>query len=66
MEGVLLYLCVAERLEYSPAVGAQEVVRHVGVEVQVVRVIQKVSAMNKKNQCCGSGTFSSGSAFTIL
>ena len=49
MEGVLLYLCVAERLEYSPAVGAQEVVRHVGVEVQVVRVIQKVSAMNKKS-----------------
>ena len=48
MEGVLLYLCVAERLEYPPAVGAQEVVRHVGVEVQVVRVIQKVSVMNKK------------------
>ncbi len=45
MKGVLLDLGVAERLQYSAAVGAQEVVGHVRVEVEIVGIIQKVSVI---------------------
>ncbi len=45
MKGVLLDLGIAERLQYPAAVGAQEVVGHVRVEVEIVSVIQKVSVM---------------------
>ena len=36
-----------ERLENASTVGSKEVVRHVGVEVQVVRVIKEVSASSR-------------------
>jgi hypothetical protein len=45
MKGVLLDLGVAERLQYPAPVSAQEVVGHVRVEVEIVRVIQKVSVI---------------------
>jgi hypothetical protein len=45
MKGVLLDLGVAERLQYPAPVGAQEVVGHVRVEVEIVGVIQKVSVI---------------------
>jgi hypothetical protein len=45
MKGVLLDLGIAERLQYPAPVGAQEVVGHVRVEVEVVGVIQKVSVI---------------------
>ena len=51
MESVLLYLGVSEGLEYPPTVGTQEVDRHVGVEVQVVRIVQKVSVGNGSYDC---------------
>ncbi len=47
MKGVLLNLCVAEWLQNPSTIGAQEVVGHVGMKVEVVRVIQKVSATGK-------------------
>ena len=42
VEGVLLDLGVAERLQDSTPVCSKEVVGHIGVEVQVVRVIEEV------------------------
>ncbi len=45
MKGVLLDLGVAEGLQYPTTVGAQEVVGHVRVEVEIVGVIQKVSVI---------------------
>ena len=42
LEHVLLDLCVPERLADATAIGAKEVVGHVGVEVEVVRVVQEV------------------------
>jgi hypothetical protein len=45
MKGVLLDLGVAEGLQYPAPVGAQEVVGHVRVEVEIVCVIQKVSVI---------------------
>ena len=42
MEGVLLDLSVAEGLQDSTSICAKEVVRHIGVEVQVVCVIKEV------------------------
>jgi hypothetical protein len=47
MKCVLLNLCVAERFKDSSSVGTQEIVRHVGVEVQVVCVVQEVSEEKK-------------------
>jgi hypothetical protein len=49
MKGVLLDLGVAERLQYPAAVGAQEVVGHVRVEVEIVGIIQKISVMKIKS-----------------
>jgi hypothetical protein len=45
MKGVLLDLGVAERLQYPASIGAQEVVGHVRVKVEIVGVIQKVSVI---------------------
>jgi hypothetical protein len=45
MKGVLLDLRVAKRLQYPASVGAQEVVGHVRVEVEIVGIIQKVSVI---------------------
>ncbi len=45
MKGMLLDLGVAEGLQYPAPIGAQEVVGHVRVEVEIVRVIQKVSVI---------------------
>ena len=47
LEHVLLDLRVPERLQYPSSVGAQEVVAHVGVEVKVVKVVDKISLL-----CC--------------
>ena len=46
VESVLLDLCVSEGLEDTTAVGSKEVVRHVGVKVEVVRVIDEISENN--------------------
>ena len=46
VESVLLDLCVAEGLEDTTTIGSKEVVRHVGVEVEVVCVIDEVSENN--------------------
>ena len=46
-EHVLLDLRVPERLQNPSSVGAQEVVAHVGVEVEVVKVVDKISLL-----CC--------------
>ena len=42
VEGVLLYLRVPEGLQDAATVSSQKVVRHVGVEVEVVRVVQEI------------------------
>ena len=47
LEHVLLDLRVPERLQNPSTVGAQEVVAHVGVEVEVVKVVDKISLL-----CC--------------
>ena len=46
VEGVLLYLRVTEGLEDASTVSSQKVVRHVGVEVEIVRVVQEISLLS--------------------
>ena len=47
LEHVLLDLRVPERLQYPSSVGAQEVVAHVGVEIEVVGVIEEIPLLGR-------------------
>ena len=46
VEGVFLYLGVPEGLQDAATVSSQKVVRHVGVEVEIVRVVQEISLLS--------------------
>ena len=47
---MLLYLCVAKGLGDATAVGSKEVVRHVGVEVEIVVIADKVPLLVEEIQ----------------
>ena len=45
LEHVLLNLCVPERLAYSPSISPREIIRHVGMEIQIFFLAYKVSLL---------------------